>query len=38
VGIAALTGSYPAMFTVLAAVAATGAVMAVTAPAPSRLG
>jgi predicted MFS family arabinose efflux permease len=37
-GIAALTGSYPAMFTILAVVAATGAVMAATAPAPSRLG
>lgn len=35
-GIAALTGSYPAMFAILAAVAATGAVLVGTAPAPSR--
>jgi MFS family permease len=34
-GIAAVTGSYPAMFTILAGVAATGAAMAATAPAPS---
>jgi MFS family permease len=33
-GIAALTGSYPAMFAVLAAVAAVGAGLAATAPAP----
>jgi hypothetical protein len=33
-GIAALTGSYPAMFAVLAAVAAAGAGLAATAPAP----
>jgi len=33
-GIAALTGSYPAMFTVLAAVAAAGAALAATSPAP----
>ena len=37
-GIAAVTGSYPAMFAILAAVAATGAVLAGTAPAPSRPG
>lgn len=34
-GIAALTGSYPAMFAVLAAIAAAGAVLAGTAPAPA---
>jgi MFS family permease len=33
-GIAALTGSYPAMFAVLAAVAAAGAALAATSPAP----
>jgi hypothetical protein len=37
-GIAAVTGSYPAMFAILAAVAATGAALAGTAPAPSRTG
>jgi MFS family permease len=37
-GIAALTGSYPAMFAILAAVAAAGAALAATAPAPARLG
>ena len=37
-GIATLTGSYPAMFAVLAAVAATGAVLAGTAPSPERAG
>ena len=34
-GIAALTGSYPAMFVMLAAVAATGAALAATSPAPA---
>ena len=34
-GIAAVTGSYPAMFAVLAAVAAAGAALAGTAPAPT---
>ena len=37
-GIAAVTGSYPAMFAILAAVAAAGAALAGTAPAPSRPG
>jgi MFS family permease len=37
-GIAAVTGSYPAMFAILAAVAAMGAVLAGTAPAPSHSG
>jgi MFS family permease len=37
-GIAAVTGSYPLMFVVLAAVAAAGAALAGTAPAPSRPG
>jgi MFS family permease len=37
-GIAAVTGSYPLMFAILAAVAATGAALAGTAPAPSRTG
>jgi hypothetical protein len=34
-GIAAVTGSYPAMFAILAAVAATGAALAGTAPVPA---
>ena len=37
-GIAAVTGSCPAMFAILAAVAAAGAALAGTAPAPSRPG
>jgi len=35
-GIAAMTGSYRAMFAVLAAIAATGAVLAGTPPSPAK--
>jgi MFS family permease len=37
-GVAALTGSYPALFAILAAAGAGGAILAATAPSPARAG